>query len=166
MYIIFIMYDLQIFNQVKNKGLEKYEKFDKILCPYLKKYVVFNRKGLEHISTKQWNRARLSSDQFLRYKFIHLAPIIISRSQTLQEYEEKMSFERVRINSRWEKRAVNTKYYGFVAILQTVRIKIVVKAIDDNEPYFWSIIPFWKQEKSPINGAVKRVFNNGDLEDQ
>jgi hypothetical protein len=63
---------------------------------------------------------------------------------------------------------VNVKFYGFVAITNMdsngmIRIKIIVKEIEGGEPYFWSIIPFWKCKKDPILEQTKKVFHDGDL---
>ena len=55
-------------------------------------------------------------------------------------------------------------YYGFVAIVNKVKIKIIVKKIENNQPYFWSVIPFWKNRKDPICEQTKKVFHEGDLE--
>lgn len=39
-------------------------------------------------------------------------------------------------------------YYEFIAILEErIRVRVIVKKIGEAPPYFWSIIPFWKQSK-------------------
>ena len=55
-------------------------------------------------------------------------------------------------------------YYGFVAIINTIKIKVIVKKIENGQPFFWSIIPFWKTKKDPICLETKKVFHEGDLE--
>jgi hypothetical protein len=38
-------------------------------------------------------------------------------------------------------------YYEFVAVVDKVRIKVIVKELTGGERFFWSIIPFWKMNK-------------------
>ncbi|MDA3780675.1 MAG: hypothetical protein PF487_10720 [Bacteroidales bacterium] len=89
----------------------------------------------------------------------------------MQEYKEQRTFERVKSNSKWNKKMVNVKFYGFVTITSLdsngmLRIKIIVKEVEGGEPYFWSIIPLWKCKKDPILEQTKKVFHDGDLNTQ
>ena len=155
------------FEQIKKEAEEQYKKINNVFCPFLKRDVNFNTKGLDHIKFKEWNKTRLIPDQFLRLKFLKLAPLVIKKVSTLQEFSKTKTFERVKRNSRWEKILIPVKYYGFVAIIDfKVKIKIIVKEIENGEPFFWSIIPFWKTRKDPITEQTKKVFCEGDLEGQ
>ena len=59
------------------------------------------------------------------------------------------------------------KYYGFVAIVNfKVKIKIIIKEAESGQPFFWSVIPFWKIKKDPITKQTKKVFHEGDPEKQ
>lgn len=89
-----VISDIEKFNKIKEKEEEIYKKLEGVYCPYLNKKVAFNRKGLEHITMKEWNKSRLVSDQYMRIKLLKFAPIVISKYATLQECEEKRSFER------------------------------------------------------------------------
>ncbi len=60
----------------------------------------FNVKGLKHIKFKAWNKTRSILDQYLRFKFLRLAPAILEKSGTLQEYQETKNFERIDSNSK------------------------------------------------------------------
>ncbi len=51
---------------------------------------------------------------------------------------------------------VPVSYYEFIAILKNVRVKVIVKQIDDNQKFFWSIIPFWG-----VNKETKRRKMHG-----
>ncbi len=154
------------FEEVKSQAEDFYKKIGAIFCPYLKKSVSFSAKGLDHIKMKEWNRTRLVADQYMRLKLLRLAPLVLQSSHTLQEIKEEKNFERQKINSRWDKRLVSVKYYGFVAIINEARIKIIVKEIEGAQPHFWSIVPFWKQSRNPISGEIKKIFCEGDLENQ
>lgn len=154
------------FEVVKTKAENYYKTIGVVFCPYLKQNVGFNAKGLDHIKLKEWNKTRLTADQYMRLKLITLAPIVIKNSHTLQEINKKKSLERQNINSRWEKRMIDVYYYGFVAIINEARIKIIVKEVVGGQPYFWSIVPFWKQRSNPVTGEIKKIFHEGDLESQ
>lgn len=158
--------DLEKFNKLKEVSEDTYRSWGKIYCPYLQKNVNFNAKGLEHIKLKEWNKARLVSDQYLRLKFLKLAPEIIKKSHTLQEYKEEKVFERVKINSRWEKRLIDVRYYAFISVCgdKEVKVKIIVKEIGSGEPYFWSIIPFWRNTRHPLLDKIKKAFHEGNPE--
>jgi hypothetical protein len=153
---------------VKIKELAEafYKNIDSVFCPFFDRKIKFNNKGLNHIKMKSWNRARPFSDQYLRLKFIKLVPKILTNSGTLQEFKEIFSFERLKTNGIWGTKQKNTKYYGFIAILNGVRIKIIVKQTSSDSIFFWSIIPFWKHKKDEISGKIKKVFHEGDLESQ
>lgn len=153
------------FQIIKQKAEEDYKKIDKVYNPFLRRKVSFNAKGLDHIKLKQWNKTRLLSDQFLRIKFLCLVPKIIEKSTTLQEYNETKNFERINMKSKWQKMMVPVKYYGFVSIVDyKIKIKVIVKEIVGGQPFFWSIIPFWKTKNDPILEETKKVFHDGDLE--
>jgi hypothetical protein len=136
-------------------------RFQEIWCPYLKQKIIFNSKGKEHLKFKEKHKARLVYDQYIRMKLLKFAPIIVQDSKTLQGINETKTFELNRSNHRNEYNLVDTTYYEFIAVIdKKVRIKIIVKQIEDKQPYFWSIIPFWKQIE-PIN---KRKMYEGNLE--
>jgi hypothetical protein len=97
---------------------------------------------------KNRNKSRTKSDQYLRLKFLKLTPYILKKSGTLQEFNKKE----------------NIRYFGFVAIINNIRLKIIIKQEGNNNPYFWSIIPFWKREKDEMNKKIKKVFHEGDLQ--
>ncbi len=157
--------DAEKFARVKADAETFYKAVGEIYCPYLKEAVAFNAKGLDHIKFKDWNRTRLIEDQFFRLKLLHLAPQVLKESHTLQEFREMNRLERQKINSRWESRMIRVSYFGFVAILGDVRIKVVVKDIDGGKKFFWSIYPHWKQWKDQ-DGKIKKVLHEGDLETQ
>ena len=155
------------FNHVKKCAEGQYKKINSIFCPFLNRNVNFNAKGLDHIKFKEWNKARLISEQYLRLKFLKLAPLVIEKASTLQEFSKTKTFERKKRSSRWERILTPVKYYGFVAIVNfKVKIKIIVKEVEGGQPFFWSVIPFWKTKKDPITKQTKKVFHEGDLEKQ
>ncbi len=156
------MVDKEKFEKIKQKAEEFYKSLSSTYCPYLGEKVSFNTKGLGHIKFKNWNRTRVRDDQYMRLKLVHLAPEVISRSNTMQGYSETKEFERRKINSRWEKSLISVSYYEFVAVLEGIRVRVIIRHVAGGQKHFWSIIPFWKMDKN--NG--KRILHYGKpLED-
>lgn len=154
----------ELFEKIKNEAEQFYKKLESVFCPYLRKKVNFNAKGLDHIKMKAWNRTRPVSDQYLRLKFLKLVPAVLQAAGTLQELHETKCMERLKFTGKWQFKMVPVKYYGFVAIINEIKIKIIIKEIENIQPYFWSIIPFWKTRNNEITGEIKKVFHEGDLE--
>jgi len=151
------MIDFERFREIKKRAESKYRNFENVNCPYLKEKVNFNTKGLDHIKFKRWNKTRSIDDQYMRLKLIEYAPKIIEKSYTLQGYSEISEFEHKKINSRWERILLNVKYYEFVAVLDGIRIRVIVKYVPGGEKYFWSIIPFWKMDRS----KMEKILHDG-----
>ena len=155
--------DETIFKNTREEAERFYKNIESVYCPYLKTSISFNAKGLSHIKMKSWNKSRSKNDQYIRLKFIRLAPIIIKMSNTLQEIQELENIENVKILGEWKKNNKRITYFAFIAIINKIRLKIIVKKIENNNPYFWSIIPFWKKKNCSIAGRTKKVFHEGDL---
>ncbi len=149
------------FKKEKTKAEEFYKKLDSVRCPYFEEDVFFNAKGLEHLKFKRKNHARATNDQFIRLKLFHLAPKILKLSRTVQGVSDRKSFELLRSNNRNEYRLVDVRYFEFVAVLDGIRTRVVVKQIENSPKYFWSIIPFWKVNK----GNGNRKIHNGNPEE-
>lgn len=158
--------DPEKFDRVKEEAETFYRNIGDIHCPYIGAKIAFNAKGLDHIKFKEWNKTRSRLEQYMRFKLLQLAPEIIKSSHTLQEFYETNRLERQKINSRWEQRSIRVKYYGFVAVINRVRVKVVVKEIEGGKAFFWSIIPFWKSRKDEFSSKIKRILHEGDLETQ
>ncbi|PIP17022.1 MAG: hypothetical protein COX44_02215 [Candidatus Portnoybacteria bacterium CG23_combo_of_CG06-09_8_20_14_all_37_13] len=156
------------FRKIKEEAERFYKEISEIYCPYFQETISFNAKGLDHIKFSEWNKARPIKQQYMRLRLLKLAPQVIKKSHTLQEFHETKRFERQKINSRWEKRTVMVRYYGFIAITDNLRtkVKIIIKEIERGKRFFWSIIPFWKAKKNEFNNQYKKILHNGDLETQ
>jgi len=148
--------------ELKQKAKQEYEKIGKVWCPCLEDHVHFNNEGFEHLLFKTWNRGRSELEQYTRLRLLSLVPKIIAKSHTLQEYDERKIFVRQKINSRWEQRAKMVRYYVFIAIIKTVRLKIIIKEIEGGEKFFYSLYPTWKKTK---DDPKKKIFYSGNLEE-
>jgi len=128
-----------------------YKSVGSVSCPYFKEEVSFNSKGWKHLRFKTQRESRAHQDQYIRMKNLRFAPIILKKSSTLQEVRIQKQLVEVKTRNRKEKVRKSVTYYGFMAILQDGdlqrRFKIIVKQIEGGEKHFWSIIPFWKNNK-------------------
>jgi hypothetical protein len=154
--------EIENFEEVRLKGETFYEAIDSINCPYLKSKVHFNASGLEHLKFKGRGRARPQQDQYMRLKLLHLAPEVLKMSHTLQGIWETKKFERIRVHSRTDTLMRNITYYEFIAVIEKVRVKVIVKRIENGEPIFWSIIPHWGVDK---NTSKKKLYSGYPEED-
>ncbi len=147
---------------MRTKTESLYKNVGEVYCPYFKEKIRFNAKGLDHIKFKGWRKSRRIEDQYFRFKFLRLAPKVLQLSHTIQGLSSKQIFERQHINSRWETRLVFVYYYEFVAILDDIRIRVIVKQIQGGEKFFWSIIPFWKMDETTKLKLMHSGFPESD----
>lgn len=149
--------DLENFEEVRIKGENIYSKLSEGYCAYFKEKVSFNSQGMEHLKFKRQRQARPQQDQYMRLKLIHLAPIVLEKSATLQGIWETKDFVKVRSHNRTDTLLKNVTYYEFIAVIDSVRVKIIVKQIENGKKIFWSIIPYWKVDKV----TAKRKLHSG-----
>jgi len=150
--------DLENFDEVKLKGEELYKSLIDVHCPFFNGKVYFNAQGLGHLKFKRHGHARPQQDQYMRFKLLHLAPIILRNSKTLQGIWETKSFEKIRVHSRTDTVMKDVTYYEFVAVMENVRAKIIVKQVAGGQRVFWSIIPFWGIDKKTKKKKLHSVY--------
>ncbi|MBI4224837.1 MAG: hypothetical protein HY617_00755 [Candidatus Sungbacteria bacterium] len=161
---LFMKNDEEKFKQCREDAEKYYRTITTVWCPYLQDNVHFNAEGFEHLLFKSWNKNRSQAEQYTRLRLLHLAPDVVSKSHTLQEYDERPLLVRQKINSRWEQRMKIVRYYVFVAIIKTIRLKIVVKEIEGGNKFFYSLYPAWRIEKK-LDGNNKKIFYSGNPEE-
>lgn len=149
------------FDEIIEKGESLYKTFSLVHCPYFESEIHFNAQGLEHLKFKRRGQARSRHDQYMRFKLLKFAPEVLKLSRTVQGIWETKHFERVRVYNRTDTILKQVIYYEFIAILNQIRIKVVVKQIDNREKFFWSIIPFWGINKT----TKKRKMFGGNPEE-
>lgn len=149
--------DLENFEEVRIKGEDFYKTLSEAHCPYFKEKVFFNAQGLEHLKFKQQRKARPQQDQYMRLNLLHLAPVVLRTSSTLQGIWDTKNFERVRVHGRTDIILKIVVYYEFVAVIEKIRVKVIVKQIENGQKFFWSIIPYWGIDK----GTKKRKLHSG-----
>ncbi len=154
------------FNEIKHQAEDFYNKIETVCCPYFNNEKIhFNTKGWDHLIFKGWNRTRLVTDQFSRFRHIKLAPEVISHSKTVQGIWTTKKFERVKKkDGTWHQILKLTSYYEFIAVMDShgskIRVKVIVKQVDGGEKFFLSIIPFWGVDKN----TGERILHSGNPE--
>ena len=149
------------FIKIRDDAEKLYQTFDSVYCPYFTGRVSFNAKGLRHLKFKSDQQARSHKDQYPRLKLLYLAPTVLNKSHTVQGIWKTRRFEEQKTNSRWEHVAKDVIFYEFIAVLDNVRMKVIVKEVVGGIRYFWSIIPFWSIDKT----NSRRVLYSGNPED-
>jgi hypothetical protein len=145
------------FDQILRQAEESYSAIGHIRCPYFRESVQFNALGLDHLRHKAWNRGRERRDQFMRLKYIALAPEILRMSHTVQGIQETDEWERRHRHGRWERQLMPVIYYEFVAVLDKRRFKVIIKQSPGGARIFWSLIPFWRQSEQG-----SRILHDGN----
>ena len=148
------------FGRMKIEAEAFYSTIQGVFCPYFKEKIRFNVKGLKHLKFKSDRQARPNKDQYARLKLLRFAPEVLRKSNTVQDIWEIKRFEGQKTNSRWEHVLKDVRFYGFIAVLEKVRLKVVIKEVIGGEKHFWSVIPFWGIDKM----TNRRILHSGDLE--
>lgn len=148
------------FEKVRTDAESFYGTMGNVRCPYFGEDIVFNAKGLRHLKFKADQQARPHKDQYSRLKLIRYAPEVLKRSGTVQGIWSVRRFEEQKTNHRWERVMKDVLYYEFIAVLHSVRIKVIVKEVVGGERHFWSVIPFWRIDKN----TSRRILHSGDPE--
>ncbi|MFA5831486.1 MAG: hypothetical protein WC878_06680 [Candidatus Paceibacterota bacterium] len=48
-------------------------------------------------------------------------------------------------------------YFEFIAMIKRERCKIIIKQVESDKLFFWSIIPFWGMNQD----TMTRIFHHG-----
>lgn len=148
------------FVKTRYEAEDFYKTIGPVFCPYFGEKIVFNAKGLKHLKFKSDRQARPYTEQYPRLKLLRLAPEILKKSHTVQGIWKIKRFEDQKTNSRWDHILKDVTYYEFIAVLENVRVKVIVKEVSGGEKHFWSVIPFWGIDKI----VSKRILHSGDPE--
>ncbi|EKE00452.1 MAG: hypothetical protein ACD_22C00018G0002 [uncultured bacterium] len=148
----------------KTLSYEEYKKIGEVFCPQLKSNVKFNSYGFWHIVYRSGGKKRDVNAQMMRFKLLPKAVELLGLTTTLQEYD---SFTKeLPANNHGVKTHVITRveYFGYIGIIESWKIKVIVKKIGNGEPFFWSVIPNWVTSKKR---DVKNSYKNskGNLEE-
>lgn len=152
--------DEEDFLEVRASAEEFYKSIDKVRCPYFGEEIIFNAKGLRHLKFKSDQQARLRADQYVRLKLVPIAPEVLKRSHTVQGIWKTKRFEEQKTEGRWKYSLQEIIFFEFLAVIDNIRVKVIIKEVEGGNKHFWSVIPFWGIDKV----ANKRILYSGDPE--
>lgn len=153
-------FDQEEFEKIRVEAEKIYRTSGSVYCPYLAEKISFNAKGPRHLKFKSDQQARLQKDQYPRLKLLHLAPQVLNKSHTLQGLWKTKRFETQNTNSQWKHTMKDVTFYEFIAVLENVRVKVIVKEVLGGEKHFWSVIPYWDIDMK----NSKRILHSGNPE--
>ncbi|NTU46672.1 hypothetical protein HGA88_03520 [Candidatus Roizmanbacteria bacterium] len=146
----------------RKKAQERYQTLKPTYCPALKDTIFFTSEGFNHLLYKNARRERLLQDQHMRYKLIPFVTELIALSHTVQDSDEATIQTEIKIKKRRVLQTKKVQYWGFLAIIQKYRFKVVVKKQGNGKIIFWSVIPKWKTNR--FGNVTVRSLTSGDLE--
>ena len=148
------------FDKIRVEAEKFYSSVGEVYCPYFQEKIVFNSKGLKHLKFKADQQARPVKDQYARLKLLRLVPEVLKKSHTVQGIWRIKRFEEQKTGGKWKHIFKDVVYYEFIAVMDSVGIKIVIKEVIGGEKHFWSVIPFWDIDKE----NRKRILCSGGIE--
>ncbi len=142
------MENLVEYQNSKNNALNFYNCINSVFSPVLQNKVTFPAEGFNHLVFKNARSEREKSSQLLRFKLLPLAKKLIEISTTYQEYEENIGEFIFKKHKKKVKESRTVKYWGIIAIMDSQKIKVILRKIGDNGSlHFWSVIPAWTTNK-------------------
>ncbi len=135
------------YEQIKQKAYTDYSQIKPIRCPYLKQEVSFTGKGFWHIVYRSQGKKREESAQIMRFRLLSKAVKLISRTATIQEYDSYTGEVPIRDHGKKVIKVITRQFFGYIAIIDEWKIKVIVRKDGNGKPYFWSVIPNWVTNK-------------------
>lgn len=158
--------DLDKYDECRTQTENFYNGIGKIKCPILGDYVVFSSEGFNHLVYKNKSE-RTKNDQMTKFKLLPSGKKIIGLTTTVQEYTESLIEVRRKKMIRGKRRPyienVIAKYWCFSAIIDGLKIKVIVRQVGEGNKHFWSVIPDWNISKYSDIKMIKKY--RGDPEE-
>ena len=158
---------LEFYTDIRESAQKLYNSFSKVFCPALGQYVHFTSNGFNHLIYKNAKKERDKKTQILRFDMLKRAQFILDRSTTFQEIEENMEYRTVNRQGKIVSLNLVVKSWGFVAVIERFRIKVVVSQVGNSKIEFVSVIPAWfikqyRDIKFIENSTGKGLLNDDD----
>lgn len=140
------MADISNYDKLREDANNFYQTIGKVNCPaFNNEPVHFSSEGFNHLIYKNERRERKREIQIMKFQLLPKAKKLVAASSTYQEEDERL----ISIRRKRKKKAVNESclahYWGFVAIIDNYRIKVIVRQVGDGKKHFWSVIPAWSK---------------------
>ena len=131
------------YEQIKQKASELYKTFVSVDCSALGQKIRFTSEGFNHLVYEAPKKMRDKKAQILRFDMLEKAKFILEMSTTFQEYDEEIIYKKVNRRGSWIPMNVVVRCWGFVAIVQKFRVKVVVAQEGNGAIEFLSVAPAW-----------------------
>lgn len=152
--------------EIKKEAKELYDSFSKVFSPAIGLYVHFTSNGFNHLIYKNAKKERDEKTQILRFDLLKKAKHVVEVATTFQEFEEDIEYTRVNRHGRYVSVNLVVKYFGFVAVIDKFRVKVVLKQVGNGKVEFFSVIPAWilrqYRDIKIINNSVGCGLKNDD----
>lgn len=132
------------YSEIKKESKELYDSFCKIFSPAIGSHVHFTSNGFNHLVYKNAKKKRDKKTQILRFDLLKKAKYIIEVSTTFQELEEDFEYTRVNRHGKYVSMNLIVRHWAFVAIVDNLRVKVVLRQVGNGKVEFFSVIPGWK----------------------
>lgn len=145
------------YHEIRANAAELYASFKKVYCPAIAGDIHFTSEGFNHLIYERARKERDKKTQILRFDMLDKAKFTLKTSTTYQEYEENMESRKVNRYGKLISMNVIVRYWGFVAVVNRFRVKVVVRQVGNGKMEFQSVIPAWyiKQYR-----AIKLIQNS------
>ena len=131
------------YEQIKQEAAALYKTFISVDCPALGQEIRFTSEGFNHLIYGAPKKMRDKKAQILRFDMLEKEKFILETSTTFQEYDEEIVCKKVNRRGLWVSMNVVSRCWGFVAIVQKFRVKVVVIQEGNGAIEFLSVAPAW-----------------------
>lgn len=152
--------DSTAFEQLKAKTKQFYDSVDPIYCPALNMKVHFTSEGFNHLRYSK-KTERTIAVQGAKLRLVPQAKKLIEKTTTIQEYCDGLEMIHRKRYKKMVKESLMVQYWGFIAVIDGVRLKAVVRRVDNGKYMFWSVMPLWRSMKYDKYNLVNK--STGDL---
>jgi len=130
----------------REEAEEFYKSVGNVRCAALGgECVHFTSEGFNHLVYKSGKKQpRHQSVQVMKFELLPKAMLLLEQTTTFQEYEEEYRYVAVNRHGGYRNENMLVRAWGFVAIINRFRLKVVVEQVGNGKKYFYSVIPAWK----------------------
>ena len=127
---------------LKEKVKDIFQQNRSLICPaFPNEEIIFNAKGINHLFYKGSRRKRLAS----RIKAnLRLLPRAIELLKKMPIPQEEDSYTK-------DKKKYN--FWAFEGVVDSRRIKVIIRQVGNGKKHFWSVIPFWRKKRFGVRNS-------------
>lgn len=123
------------FEKLKKELEEFYSAIEFIKCPALNAKIYLTSEGFNHLRYSK-KKARSIVDQVAKFKLLKRAKMLLEQTTTIQEYSERDEEIHKKRHKKVSKEWSVVGYWGFIAIINGVRLKVVAHGSRSKQQIF------------------------------